>query len=82
MLVHDHMTLLTLQRCMAMSIDIRIAIVRFPGQCSMHTRTQVSIPPGFLKTPTLTCLNPYLYTRVQVFTGMGMGSPGIPQGYL
>ena len=82
MLVHDHTTLLTLQRCMAMSIDICIAVARFPGQCSMHTRTQVSVPPGFLKTPTLTRLNPYPYARVQVFAGMGMGSPGIPQGYL
>ena len=42
-----------------MSLDIRIAIVRFPGQFFSRTRTQISVPPGFLKTPTLTRQNPY-----------------------
>jgi hypothetical protein len=41
-----HMTFLTSQRCTAMSIDIRIAVARFPGQCLMPTRTRVGRPQG------------------------------------
>jgi len=77
----DHTTFLTSQRRTAMSIDIRIAVARFPGWCSMPTRTRVSVPPGFWKTPTLTRPNPYPCARVRVFAGTGTGSPGIPQGY-
>jgi len=52
-----------------MSIDTRIAIVRFPGQFWRSTHTWVSVPLGFVKTPTLTRLNPYPCARVRVALG-------------
>ena len=64
-----------------MSIDTRIAVARFPGQFWRSTRTWVSVPLGFVKTPTLTRLNPYPCARVRVLAGTGTGSPGLPQGY-
>ena len=47
------MTILTSQRCTVISVDTRIAIVRFPGQCSRSTCTWVT--PGF-------CENSLCYT--------------------
>jgi len=61
-----------------MSIDTRIAAARFSGQFRRSTHTQVSVPPGFVKTPTLTRLNPYPCAQVWVFMSTGTGSPGIP----
>jgi hypothetical protein len=53
------MTLLTSQRCTAVSIDTRTAVARFSGRLWSPTRTRVGEPPGFVKTRTRTCQNPY-----------------------
>jgi len=74
-------TFVTSQCCMAVSVGTRIAIARFLVGFGSATRTRVSVPPGFLKTPTLTHMNPYPCARVRVFAGTGTGSSGIPQGY-
>jgi hypothetical protein len=74
------MTILSSQGCTAVSIDTCTALARLlviSGGVPVHGLEY----PRDLKNPVLLETLTYLWARIQVFWGMGTGSPGKPQGY-